>query len=530
MGKPKSYIGLDIGTSAIKLVEISSRNGGLAVTKLGQRSITPESDPTTILKEMFRGIKTREVISATSETFVVSRSFTFPAMSEEEFDGFLKANSREYLPARSRIEEVALDYQILREEKRGDEEVALVLIAASRKEAIHDHLDLLNQAGLVPSLIDASSIPLFNAFYRHPTIQSGKSTAIINLGARKTNVLLIEDKIIRSVTELPIGGHSVTEALVGSIKVSSEEAENLMRNSGDPPSKEILETMAPALESILSEIEKVFLYYQKSEGERENPECIILSGGACRISGLKERLGERFRAEVEVGDPFEGLTLKCPPPENPSSYALAVGLALKGVYPEVNTIDLLPAYYRDSLEVFRGKKKLKRYAVGACTGLLFALALISGLWLYFRLTYGTFEGKFKALRADLDRVTGLKAENERLKAKLDLIQELSRGRSNWSGILTGVNKAVPKELWLTDLTTGSRLSSKTDSGKGENLSKDYSLRVTGLSYSGERVKEFLSALEREEKFKNVELSFLEKGKENPGSDLVKFELRMEVVP
>lgn len=531
VSKEKAYIGLDIGSSAVKLVEVSVNGGTVYLTRSASLPLGSNTDPVPALQSLFRGRRSSEIVSAASETFVVSRSFTLPVMAGDEFERFLKLHAQEYLPAQSRIEEVSLDYQILQQEVRAEEEVALVLIAACKRQAIREHLTLLHQAGVYPSQVDASAIPLLNTFAFHPAIQSGQPTAILDIGARKTNLLFIENKILKFVTEIPLGGNAFTEVLTTRLGVPLEVAEEEKKKqpgAGEDP--KIKEGLQQPLEDLLTEIEKVILYYQPTEEKQVRLSTIILTGGACRTPGLVELLREKFAAEVEIGNPFGALTLKGAPPENPPAFALAVGLALKKVHPEINTINLLPSYDREAIVVIKTKGAMKRYALLGAAALLALLLLLLGGGLFFRHRLQTTETQYRSLRADLDKALALKAENDGMKSRLQLIRGLSLGNSRWSAILFELSKQVPKELWLTELRSEERLAAKGAAEKKEGLSRVPYLKMVGLTYSQDRLKELLSSLSQSKTFGEVELVYAEKGKENPGEGLVRFEIRMKVVP
>jgi type IV pilus assembly protein PilM len=530
VSKEKTYIGLDIGSSAVKFVEVSVNGGTVCLTRSASLPLDPNLDPVPALQRLLQGKKSREIVSAASETFVVSRFFTLPIMAGDEFERFLRLHAPEYLPAQSRIEEVALDYQILQKDIREDNEVALVLIAACKRLAIREHLTLLHQAGVYPSQVDASAIPLLNTFTYYPTIQSGQATAILDIGARKTNLLFIENKILKFVTEIPLGGNAFTDALVGRLGVSFETAEEEKKKSGAGEDPKIKEGLQQPLEDLLTEIEKVILYYQPTEEKKVRLSTIILTGGACRTPGLVELFREKFGAEVEIGNPFGALTLKGPPPENPPSFALAVGLALKKVHPEINTINLLPSYDREAIVVIKTKGAMKRYALLSASVLLAFFLILLGGGLFFRHRLQTTETQYRSLRADLDKALALKSENDGMKSRLQLIRDLSQGNSRWSAILLELSKQVPKELWLTELRSEERLAAKGAAEKKEGLSRVPYLRMVGLTYSQDRLKELLSSLSQSKTFGEVELVYAEKGKENPGEGLVRFEIRMKVVP
>lgn len=529
MAKAKTYIGLDIGSSAVKLAEITVNGKEVSLTLMASRVLPPGSDPVPILRNLFRDIRGREIVSAASETFVVSRSFTLPVMAGDEFERFLRLHAPEYLPAQSRLEEVALDYQILQQDIREDKEVALVLIAACKRLAIREHLTLLHEAGLYPAQVDASAIPLLNTFAFHPAIQSGQPTAILDIGARKTNLLFIENKILKFVTEIPLGGNAFTEVLTTRLGVPLEVAEEEKKKPGAGEDAKIKEGLQQPLEDLLTEIEKVILYYQPTEEKQVRLSTIILTGGACRTPGLVDLLREKFGAEVEIGDPFGALTLKGPTPENPPSFALAVGLALKKVHPEINTINLLPSYDREAIAVIKTKNAMKRYALlGAATLLALFLILLGGD-LFYRNRLRITETQYRTLRADLDKALALKGENDGMKSRLQLIQELSRENSRWSAILLELSKQVPKELWLTELRSEERLATKGPNEKKGDLSRDPYLRMVGLTYSQEKLKDLLSSLSQSKTFSEVELVYAEKGKDNPAEGLVRFEIRMKVL-
>ncbi|MEW6687408.1 MAG: type IV pilus assembly protein PilM, partial [Candidatus Edwardsbacteria bacterium] len=394
----KRFIGLDIGSSSVKLAEITVHKGQITVTKLAsfpikklsKRDTTQHGQPITdALSHLFaqEGIRERRVISDLSGVYVVSRSFTFPAMSQEELQKFIRKNAEDYIPAKTSIKQVDIDFQVLREEMKGGEETAEVLIAVAKKEAVKEHIQTLSDAGLCPVIIDASSLSLLNAFVFHPFTTKGKCAAIIDLGAEKTKILIISDAILRFVIETSIGGNEINKHLKRKLKLNPEEIERLKENLTDISdlgktiifnshlyrTSTIRKTLSSAYEKISSEIEKVFTYYQKTNPSSPRIQSIILTGGSAVAYGLSEVIHQKLNVEVQIPNPLDNLKLNVPLPKNPGVYSLALGLALKKVYPYINTIDLLPETVAKEIKQKREKELVRKISSTSgvvCAGML----------------------------------------------------------------------------------------------------------------------------------------------------------------
>jgi type IV pilus assembly protein PilM len=344
--KAKSLVGLDIGSSAVKAVELKPVGRGYRVAAYGSEPLPPDSivdgaiiDGAAVadaIRRLFdaRGIRTKDVAASLSGNAVIVKKITLPTMTEAELAESIYWEAEQYIPFD--IQDVNLDYQVLDAGANGSGTMDVLLVAA-KKEKIADYTGVIAQAGRTAVVIDVDAFALQNAYEVNYGMEPGAVTVLLNAGASATNINIISGEQSVFTRDVSIGGNAYTEALQRELSLPYDVADKLKRAEVvDGLSFEDARPVLRAVtENVMLEIQKTFDFY-KATAASDRINRIVVSGGASRAEGFTELLAERFDAPVEAFDPFKRVAfdarkLAGDPSAIAPTVAVAVGLALRRV-------------------------------------------------------------------------------------------------------------------------------------------------------------------------------------------------------
>src|SRR5687767_12364435 len=347
--KSKAVVGLDIGSSAVKAVELKPAGKGFRVSAFGSEPVPPDSivdgaiidagavsDAIRRVFDQNSAFKTKDVCASLSGNAVIVKKITLPVMTESELNESIYWEAEQYIPFD--IQDVNLDYQILDPgtgpDSRGSMEVLLV---AAKKEKIGDYTGVIAQAGRTPVIVDVDAFALQNAYEVNYGFDPKQVVVLLNAGASAINVNILQGEQSVFARDVSMGGNTYTEAVQKELDLPFEAAEQLKK--GIPVDGATFEEAQPVLravtENVLLEIQKTFDFF-KASAASDHIDRIIISGGASRVDGFREMLEERFGTPVEEFDPFKAVTwdpgkLGSESADHAATAAVAVGLALRKV-------------------------------------------------------------------------------------------------------------------------------------------------------------------------------------------------------
>jgi len=345
MKRQKELVGLDIGTSAIKAVHLQRLRSSYKVAELGIVPIHPETivdgkitDAEAVsaaIRQLFDqyGIGLKDVAFSVSGHSVIIKKIKVPTMKTAELREGIVWEAEQHIPYS--IEDVNLDFQILRQAGPGEQEMDVLLVAV-KKDTLDEYLRVISAAGLDAAVVDVDSFAIENAFTMPPRPQSGEITALVNVGAAVTNINILCGGISDFTTDSPLGGNRHTESLQRSLDLSFEQAEALKK--GEPVDDHSFAEGESALEiansELAGEIRRSFDFYY-STSQRETIHRVVLSGGCALLSGLGPYLSQALELPVEVANPFQHIAAD--PKKFDATYlagiapqmTVAVGLALR---------------------------------------------------------------------------------------------------------------------------------------------------------------------------------------------------------
>jgi type IV pilus assembly protein PilM len=346
--KQKPVVGLDIGSSSVKAVELRPAGKTFKVTAFGIEPLPSDAivdgaiiDGAAVadaIRRLFstQGIKTREVAASLSGNSVIVKKITLPAMTDTELDASITWEAEQYIPFD--IQDVNLDYQVLSRPPKGVTAGTMdVILVAAKKETIADYTGVIAQAGGIPSIVDVDAFALQNAY----EVNYGSRDAIVallNVGASAINVNVVRGDQSLFTRDVPAGGNDYTEALQQAFQITQESADLLKRGHAVDgiDVAQARPTLDTITDSLLLKVEKTLDFFRGTTGA-EHIDLLLVTGGGAQVDGLVEALHARLGIPVEHFDPFktisfEAATFGVPEPAAAAAAsAVAVGLALRRV-------------------------------------------------------------------------------------------------------------------------------------------------------------------------------------------------------
>ena len=343
----KNLVGLDIGSSSVKAVELQKKGSVVQLMSLGYENLQPDTivdgqimelnNVSNVISSIFseHTIKTQRVAAGVSGHSVIVKNIVLPQMSEEELQESFSWHAEEHIPFD--IADVNLDYQVT-----GNSSDALhVLMAACKSDKIANVKQAIQLAGKQPVIIDIDAFALQNCYELNYQPKAGEVVALLNIGAATMNINILNGARSVFARDASVGGSQYTSLLQKELGLTFEQAESVKRGLPLPegvearPIQPIIETVSDILSL---EVKKTMDFYRATAEEGGQAiQKILIAGGGSKLPGLADYLAKRFEIPVEVFDPFKRIEVdarKFDPDymrEVIPEMAVAVGLALRGV-------------------------------------------------------------------------------------------------------------------------------------------------------------------------------------------------------
>jgi type IV pilus assembly protein PilM len=343
----KNLVGLDIGSSAVKAVELARKGPALQLLNLGFENLQTDTivdgqimelnNVSNVIAHIFseHQIRTTRVAAGVSGHSVIVKNIVLPHMSDEELQESFSWHAEEHIPFD--IGDVNLDYELT---SRSSESLH-VLMAACKSDKINNVKQAIQLAGKQPVVIDIDAFALQNCYEVNYQPRQGEIVALLNVGAATMNINVLNGTRSIFARDASVGGSQYTGLLQKELGISFEQAESVKRGMALPdgvepkPIQPIIEAVS---ETLALEVKKTFDFYRTTAQESEATiQKILLAGGGSKLPGLPEFLAARFDIPVDVFDPFRQIEVdatKFDPDymrEIVPEMAVAVGLALRGV-------------------------------------------------------------------------------------------------------------------------------------------------------------------------------------------------------
>jgi type IV pilus assembly protein PilM len=313
--RKRDVVGLDIGSSSIKLVELKEGKTGYRLQSLALSHLPPEAivdgalmDSVTIIDAIKDAMgqaktKSKNVVTSVSGHSVIVKKITLPFMTEAELEESIQWESERYIPFD--INDVNIDFQILGSDAENPESMDVILVAA-KKEIINDYVSVIMEAGLTPIIIDVDAFALENTLAINYDLEKSEPVAIANVGASITSISILKNNVSAFTRDIFKGGNQVTEEIQRQLHIDFDEAERIKVGSKvDGASQPVIQkVLKEASESLAVEIGNSIDFFQSST-TYEKISRLYLSGGGSKIKDFDILLQQQMGIPAEVINPFK---------------------------------------------------------------------------------------------------------------------------------------------------------------------------------------------------------------------------------
>jgi type IV pilus assembly protein PilM len=312
----KKLVGLDIGSSSLKMAEVISSSHGQVLNRFLQiplpkgvivEGILADAQALSItIKDLFKdsGCRGRGIVTSLSGNSVIVKKVTFSQMDETELRDLIRDEAGKYLPF-DNMDDVLYDFQILGDNEFNPNQMDVIIVAA-KKDIVNNYIDAVTGAGLNVQIMDVDSFALETMYEANYEFENNEIVVIVNIGASITNINVIKGGMSIFTRDFTLGGNSITEALQEKYKVTFQEAE-IIKIEGIPSNNQenvdLRNSILDFAETIFGEIERSIDYFRSTFGG-EYIKHVYLSGGSARIQGIAAILSQRLNIETEIINPF----------------------------------------------------------------------------------------------------------------------------------------------------------------------------------------------------------------------------------
>ncbi|MFZ0257672.1 MAG: pilus assembly protein PilM [Gammaproteobacteria bacterium] len=347
--KSTPVIGLDISSSAVKLLELAKvgdryRVESYAVEPLPPNSVIEKSisDVDAVGQAIRRAVKRSTTKSkytavAVPGSAVITKTITMPLdLKEDDLENQLQLEADQYIPYS--LEEVNLDFQVLGTSESDPDKVD-VLLAASRSENVEMRVAAAEIGGLVPKIVDVEAFAVENAFdlvrKQLPRDTERKIIALVDIGATMTTISVFSGGKIIYTREQVFGGRQLTEEIQRRYGLTFEEA-GLAKRQGGLPENYKPEVLEPFREAMAQQVNRALQFFYSSS-QVAQIDHIILAGGCAAIDDICPLMASKASAEVTIANPFTQMTLSSKVREqvlanDAPALMIACGLAMRSAY------------------------------------------------------------------------------------------------------------------------------------------------------------------------------------------------------
>ncbi len=314
-------IGLDVSSTAIKMLELGKSGGRYKVESYAAEPLPPNSvvektitDEAAVGEAIRRAIKrsgsrSKQAAVAVAGSAVITKLITMPAnISGDEMEGQIQLEADQYIPYP--LEEVSMDFEVIGPSE-ADPEKLDVLLAASRTENVDVRVAAAEVGGLSVKIVDVEAFAMENAFSLlakdMPEGGMEQTIALVDVGATMTTLSVLHDMKIIYAREQAFGGKQLTEEIQRRYGLSFEEA-GLAKRQGGLPDNYGPEVLEPFKESMAQQINRSlqFFYSSSQYGQVDH---IVLAGGCSSIEGADEVVAEKTGSPISVANPFANMSL-----------------------------------------------------------------------------------------------------------------------------------------------------------------------------------------------------------------------------
>ncbi len=343
--KKKDVIGIDIGSSSVKMVHLKEVKGGYQLAGLGMAMLPAEAivdnaimDSSSIV-EVVRNLvesqrlKTKNVATSISGHSVIIRKIQLPIMTEEEMEASIQWEAEQYIPFE--ISEVNLDFQILGPDAN-DASLMNVILVAAKKEFVGDYVTLFRECGLNLHVMDIDCFAVENVYEVNYGSAADDIVALIDMGASSMNVNILRGGMSVFTRDIQVGGNAYNEEIQKRLGLNNEDAEKVKLGGviADVSPDTVQQIIEDATESLTQEVQRSIDFFSATSSD-EKVQRVFITGGVSKVPAVRVSLENRLGVDVHVIDPWRQISVneKDFDPEYLQAmgpvYTVAVGLAMR---------------------------------------------------------------------------------------------------------------------------------------------------------------------------------------------------------
>ncbi|HET6917146.1 MAG TPA: type IV pilus assembly protein PilM [Acidimicrobiales bacterium] len=488
-------IGLDIGASAVRAVEIELERNQRRLRRFGQVGLPPGAvadgeilKPSVVAEGLRRlwdevGFASRKVVIGVSGHRLFVRQADVPALNEADLRSALQFDAQELIPIP--MEDASFDFRILDRDDSVAEDgrsTMRILVVAAHREMIRPYIDALAEANLELVAIDAAPLALMRVVPPGDGLE-----ALVSIGAELTTIAVRQGGVPGFIRSLGIGGEKLTSGLAGAMHLEHAVAESLKRGvaqESSPQFAQARKAMARDIRDVGEDVRATIDFFlSQSNGARI--ESLLVTGGASMTAGLVEELAGDMDVDIRRIDPFATLTLGdvglSPEMLNRAraTSATAVGLALWAADPPNVRLSVLP---KDVEEARKARRKT-RLAIAGVAGLA-GLLLLGGAG-----EMAAAHAARSQAEATQRHVSELQSQVARLQAETSVhakvlkrqgdLRTALHGDIDWVRVLKEIQAATPPGLQIQNLSGNRPASGPGSSASAGAGSLTFSVSGTG---------------------------------------------------
>jgi type IV pilus assembly protein PilM len=337
MAEGKNLVGVDIGASSIKVVQLRESRKKLQVHRWGFAPLPPQTiidghvmnsgAVTEALNRVFQDnrIQQRDVAIGVYGQSVIVRKITVPMMTPAELDEQIHWEAEQHIPFDIKL--MSVDYEVLR--RRPDAGQMDLLLVAAKKDEINDYAATVREAKLRPIVVDINAFTVQNIFDQQHGLPSDGTIALLNVGAAVSSLNIVSKGVSAFTREITNAGNTITEEIRKALGCSYEQAEAYKHGGGVTQivPQEVTQIVTQACQALAGEIQRSLDFYLATSGEQEIGK-IYLSGGSAYLAPLLQAIERRARVPVELFDPMASIEVDPKLTNEPQLRAMAAQMVV----------------------------------------------------------------------------------------------------------------------------------------------------------------------------------------------------------
>jgi type IV pilus assembly protein PilM len=316
MAEGKNLVGVDIGASSIKVVQLRELRKKLEVIRFGFAPLPPQTIVdghvmnsgaiTEAIARVFTDakIQQRDVAIGVYGQSVIVRKITVPMMTPAELDEQIHWEAEQHIPFDIKL--MSIDYEVLR--RRPEAGQMDLLLVAAKKDEISDFAGIVRSAKLKPVVVDINAFTIQNIFEHQYGLPPEGTIALLNVGAAVSSLNIVSKGVSAFTREITNAGNTVTEEIRKALSCSFDQAEAYKLGGGATQivPQEVTQILQAACQGLAGEIQRSLDFYLATSGEQEIGR-IYLSGGSAYLPQLAQAIERRARVPVQIFDPMVNL-------------------------------------------------------------------------------------------------------------------------------------------------------------------------------------------------------------------------------